>query len=48
MGTADVLIQNFRPGVVERLGISYDDLREINYRLVYLSITGFGETGPLC
>ncbi len=46
VGTADVLIQNFRPGVVERLGISYDDLREINHRLVYLSISGFGETGP--
>ena len=31
---------------MERLGISYDDLREINHRLVYLSISGFGETGP--
>ncbi len=44
--SADVLVQNFRPGVVERLGISYDALREINPELVYLSISGFGETGP--
>jgi crotonobetainyl-CoA:carnitine CoA-transferase CaiB-like acyl-CoA transferase len=46
VATADVLIQNFRPGVVERLGIGYDDLREVNPRLVYLSISGFGENGP--
>ncbi|MBW0113733.1 CaiB/BaiF CoA transferase family protein [Pseudonocardia abyssalis] len=46
VATADVLVQNFRPGVVERLGISYDDLREVNPGLVYLSISGFGETGP--
>ena len=44
---ADVLVQNFRPGVVERLGIGYEDLRAINPGLVYLSISGFGETGPL-
>lgn len=44
--TSDVLVQNFRPGVVERLGISYEHLREINPRLVYLSISGFGENGP--
>lgn len=44
--TADVLVQNFRPGVVERLGISYEDLREVNPKLVYLSISGFGEKGP--
>jgi len=43
---ADVLVQNFRPGVVERLGISYDDLRQVNPGLVYLSISGFGEVGP--
>lgn len=43
---SDVLVQNFRPGVVERLGISYEDLRKINPRLVYLSISGFGEDGP--
>ncbi len=44
---ADVVLQNFRPGVVERLGIGYEDLREVNPRLVYMSITGFGEEGPL-
>ncbi|MYW71939.1 CaiB/BaiF CoA transferase family protein [Pseudonocardia sp. SID8383] len=43
---ADVLVQNFRPGVVERLGIGYDDLAEVNPGLVYLSISGFGEHGP--
>ncbi|MEE8396446.1 MAG: CoA transferase [bacterium] len=45
-GGADVLVQNFRPGVVERLGVGYDDLCEANPRLVYLSISGFGEKGP--
>jgi crotonobetainyl-CoA:carnitine CoA-transferase CaiB-like acyl-CoA transferase len=43
---ADVLVQNFRPGVVERLGIGYEDLSKVNSRLVYLSISGFGEKGP--
>lgn len=43
---ADVLIENFRPGVMERLGLSLDTLREINPRLIYCSITGFGEDGP--
>jgi crotonobetainyl-CoA:carnitine CoA-transferase CaiB-like acyl-CoA transferase len=43
---ADVVMQNFRPGVVERLGIGYHDARAINPRIVYASITGFGETGP--
>ncbi|MEJ2890271.1 CaiB/BaiF CoA transferase family protein [Actinomycetospora aeridis] len=46
VASADVLVQNFRPGVVERLGISYEDLRAANPGLVYLSISGFGETGP--
>ncbi len=44
--SADVLVQNFRPGVVERLGISWEDLRKVNPELVYLSISGFGEVGP--
>jgi crotonobetainyl-CoA:carnitine CoA-transferase CaiB-like acyl-CoA transferase len=43
---ADVLVQNFRPGVVERLGIDYDALRANNRGLVYASISGFGLTGP--
>ena len=42
----DVVIQNFRPGVVDRLGIDYQRLAENNPGLVYLSISGFGQTGP--
>jgi crotonobetainyl-CoA:carnitine CoA-transferase CaiB-like acyl-CoA transferase len=44
---ADVFVENFRPGVMERKGLGYDDLRRINTRLVYCSITAFGQTGPL-
>ena len=44
--TADVYIQNFRPGVAEDLGVGEQKLREINPRLVYCSISGFGPTGP--
>ncbi len=44
--TADVLVENYRPGVAERLGFGYDDARRLNPRLVYCSITGFGTTGP--
>jgi crotonobetainyl-CoA:carnitine CoA-transferase CaiB-like acyl-CoA transferase len=46
VATADVLVENFRPDVKQRLGISYDDLKQINPRLVYASISGFGQTGP--
>lgn len=43
---ADVMIENFRPGVCDRLGLGYDALREINPRIIYASITAFGKTGP--
>jgi crotonobetainyl-CoA:carnitine CoA-transferase CaiB-like acyl-CoA transferase len=44
--SADVLVQNYRPGVMKRLGCDYETLREINPRLVYCSISGFGEGSP--
>ena len=43
---ADVLIQNFRPGVMERLGLGYETVRELNPRLVYGEISGYGNEGP--
>ena len=43
----DVFVQNFRPGVIERLGLDYPALQRINPRLVYCAISGFGEIGPL-
>ena len=42
----DVLIQNFRPGVMDKLGLGYDDVRAINRDVVYVSLSGFGTTGP--
>lgn len=43
---ADVLIQNFRPGVMEKYGLGYDAVRNINSKIVYCSISGFGPVGP--
>ena len=43
---ADVLMQNFRPGVVNRLGVGYATVQAVNPRLVYVSMSGFGEQGP--
>lgn len=46
LARADVMLQNFRPGVIERLGLDYEAVRKINPRLVYASISGYGEEGP--
>lgn len=43
---ADVLIENFRPGTLERWGLSWDVLREVNPRLIFVRVTGYGQTGP--
>ena len=45
-GTADVVVENFRPGVMDRLGLSYAVLAKANPRLIYCAISGFGQTGP--
>ena len=42
----DVLVENFRPGTMEKLGLGYEVLKEINPRLIYASSTGYGQTGP--
>ncbi|MDP9237156.1 MAG: CoA transferase [Chloroflexota bacterium] len=44
--TADVVLEGFRPGVVKRLGVDYDALKERNPRIVYCSLSGFGQSGP--
>lgn len=46
VGRADVVVQNFRPGVMERLGLGYDDLRVLRKGLIYASISAFGSSGP--
>jgi len=43
---ADILVENYRPGAMRRLGLGYEVLKDINPRLVYTSISGFGQTGP--
>jgi crotonobetainyl-CoA:carnitine CoA-transferase CaiB-like acyl-CoA transferase len=44
--SCDALVQNFRPGVMERLGLVYDDVKDVKPDIVYVSISGFGEVGP--
>jgi formyl-CoA transferase len=46
-GTADVVVENYRPGVMDRLGVGYEALKGANPRLIYCAITGFGQDGPL-
>ncbi len=43
---ADVIVENLRPGVVDRLGIGYEDIKKINPKIIYCSISAFGQTGP--
>ena len=43
---ADIFVENFRPGTLARYGLGYDELRKINPRLIYCSVSGFGQTGP--
>ncbi|MCM3501775.1 CoA transferase [Microbacterium sp. P26] len=47
VATADVLVENFRPGVLERLGFGWDALRALNSRLILCQVSGFGQTGPM-
>ncbi len=47
VATADVVVENFRPGAMERLGLAFDDVRAVNPGVVYCSVTGFGSIGPL-
>lgn len=43
----DIVLEQFRPGVMNRLGLGYEELKKVNPRLIYCSLTGFGQTGPL-
>src|SRR3954469_19873565 len=47
VATADVLVENFRPGVMARLGVGYDDLKHANPKLIFCAISGFGQEGPM-
>ncbi|MFR3298479.1 MAG: CaiB/BaiF CoA transferase family protein [Fusobacterium sp.] len=43
----DIIVEQFRPGVMERLGLGYEDLKKINPKIIYCSLTGYGQTGPM-
>ena len=43
----DIVIEQFRPGVMKKLGLGYEELKEINPRLIYCSLTGYGQTGAM-
>ncbi|WP_240375979.1 CaiB/BaiF CoA transferase family protein [Bacillus piscicola] len=43
---ADVIVENFRPGVMSKLGLGYEDVKKVNSEIIYCSISGFGQTGP--
>ncbi|MFP3499464.1 CoA transferase, partial [Pseudomonas sp. SIMBA_059] len=47
LADADILIENFRPGVLEKLGLGWDVLHALNPRLVMVRLSGFGQTGPM-
>src|SRR5687767_2489124 len=47
VATADVIVENFRPGVMDRLGVGYSELKKLKANLIYCAISGFGQTGPL-
>lgn len=47
VASADILLHNYRPGVMEKLGLGYEELKTINPRLIYAAASGYGETGPL-
>ena len=44
--TGDVVVENFRPGVVKRLGVDYETLKKVNEGLIYCSVSAFGQEGP--
>ena len=44
--TADIVIQNFRPGLMKKLRLTYDDMKQVNPKLIYASLSGYGNTGP--
>ncbi|MES2295048.1 MAG: CaiB/BaiF CoA-transferase family protein [Pseudomonadota bacterium] len=45
--SADVVVENFRPGVMDRLGVGYDALKQVNPKLIYCALSGFGQSGPM-